>query len=707
MHSYIEIAVINALVVIPLALVAALAGRLFRRPVLTHLLWVLVLVKLVTPPIWQIPLIDRDWVTAQSRQILPAIVFEIDRIEFGQQLPGPVNATESFSPSKPRPRTLAARNNRFAANRPTMMAVLLKRVRSEDFPDLVLVSLLLIWSFGSLIWFAVQGFRCIRFRMALGNGAAAGSELQRFADQMARCLGLSHSPTVWLMPGVMSPMLWGTGQSALLIFPEQLLDRLDMDATGTLLTHEISHFRRRDHWVRIVALMATGFFWWHPVVWWARREIEAVEEECCDALVVKAAAAPAKRYAEAILEAVDFLAESRLRLPPLATGLGQVPFLRQRLTWIMRGPRRQDIGYCGKLLCLSLACTLPFQPSWLAAHTSTPLPARLPATPAGRIEATPVLVPPTTSGAETGLVQTPAESSLKQYESVAATSKRRFEVQSHSSDGRYAVLGNKTAQSLLDLETGREFDLNDYGILAMAFAPNTHRFVTVGIDSVLRVWNAETTEVEKAWNIPVAAAKSVDISPNADWIATGGRDGIVRIWVAESAEPICEFPRELAPVNCVRISPDGQLLAVATGDWMTPQSGRIALIETAQWTERISMNWNSPSAAVAFRADGQSLMSGDWQGRIARWSLSTGELLGLSDGYKDLIPAAEFSPNGSTLAEIEVTDLRPDGSWNDAPPTRSLGWLFGRWSQKQPESPRPSFGPMGPTSTSPAQLPTP
>src|SRR5687768_15709816 len=45
----------NALLVIPLAMAALVVGRLFRRPALAHVLWVLVLVKLVTPPLIDVP----------------------------------------------------------------------------------------------------------------------------------------------------------------------------------------------------------------------------------------------------------------------------------------------------------------------------------------------------------------------------------------------------------------------------------------------------------------------------------------------------------------------------------------------------------------------------------------------------------------------------------------------------------------------------
>ena len=696
MLSYLEIALINALMIIPLALVAESAGRVFRRPALTHLLWVLILIKLVTPPICQIPLIDRDWVASTSRQLLPQVVFEVDHFEIGSRRSFSPDELQNSAKTKSRPRTLAEIDKRLIDSKSSMTAIAASWIRSENFRQLVMAFVLVVWAIGALVWFVIQGIRCVRFRLSLRQGDAAGLELQRFADRLARRMGLPYSPMVWLMPGVMSPMLWGSGQSLFLIFPERLLDRLDDAATGTLLMHELAHYRRRDHWVRVIELLATGFFWWHPVVWWARREIESVEEECCDAMVVAATSEVPKRYAEAILEVVDFIAERPLRMPALATGLGQVPFLRQRLTWIMRGPRRQDFGYCGRILCLLLACVLPLQPSWLAARP--PL-----------VQATPQLKPPKQRPQETPVVllsvahaSEPSDSSeilltelpISRENMKMQSSWSGAEIRSQSMDGRFVVIGNQSNQCLFDLETGREFSLNDVAIQAMAFAQNTHEFVTIGAEGVLCLWDAETHHVARDWKIPGGPPKSVDISADGNWLATGGRDGIVRIWNRASDHPVQEFPRELGPVNCVRFSPNGDLLAVATGDWLTPESGRIALVEFRTGEERVSMNWNSPAAAVAFRADGESLISGDWQGRVARWSVASGELLGLSKGHKDLMAAAEFSPNGSLLTEIDIPDLPPDSKWAEPDMPARARWFLSLWGLKPTAKPTSSPKPV-------------
>src|SRR5262245_16986839 len=45
----------NAVLAAVLAVVALCVSRTLRQPAVCHALWVLVLVKLITPPLWQIP----------------------------------------------------------------------------------------------------------------------------------------------------------------------------------------------------------------------------------------------------------------------------------------------------------------------------------------------------------------------------------------------------------------------------------------------------------------------------------------------------------------------------------------------------------------------------------------------------------------------------------------------------------------------------
>ncbi|MBI2478489.1 MAG: hypothetical protein HYV60_07575, partial [Planctomycetia bacterium] len=56
MTSILETAVSNVLLAATLAIMALVVSRLWKNPHVAHLLWVIVLAKLVTPPLWNVPM---------------------------------------------------------------------------------------------------------------------------------------------------------------------------------------------------------------------------------------------------------------------------------------------------------------------------------------------------------------------------------------------------------------------------------------------------------------------------------------------------------------------------------------------------------------------------------------------------------------------------------------------------------------------------
>ena len=179
--------------------------------------------------------------------------------------------------------------------------------------------------------------------------------MQDEADELARRLGLRRCPDVWLVHGAVSPMVWALGRRPRLLFPAGLLDRLDEAGRAALLAHELAHVRRRDHWVRLLELAATGLYWWLPVLWWARRELHEAEEQCCDAWGVWALGGDGRPYALALLQAAAFVSHARWPLPAGASGgVGQLSHLKRRLEMVMQGKTSRSLSWAG----LGVVCGL-------------------------------------------------------------------------------------------------------------------------------------------------------------------------------------------------------------------------------------------------------------------------------------------------------------------------------------------------------------
>jgi beta-lactamase regulating signal transducer with metallopeptidase domain len=359
----------NAAAACALALVAAAVGYFCRRPAVRHALWLLVLLKLVTPPLVELP------IPRPSAPEPPAAVAEAPP-PAPEELPALAPEADPDPPAEVVVEVVPVAEPPFEAaleipepeqpEEPVVPAAVPEPPPAPPSPPFPWQAIgLAAWAAGSVFWLGLTAWRAGRFARLLCYARPAPDWLRREADRLARRLGLARAPGVWLVPGRVSPMVWAAGWSPLLLLPGQLMDRLDADARRTLLAHELAHLLRRDHRVRLFELLVTALFWWHPVVWWARRELREAEEQCCDAWVLWALPESAKTYALALVETVDFLSEAPSALPALASGVGQVHDLRRRVTMIMQGTTPRALTWGGVLALFGLgAFLLPVMPSW-------------------------------------------------------------------------------------------------------------------------------------------------------------------------------------------------------------------------------------------------------------------------------------------------------------------------------------------------------
>src|SRR5262245_7420229 len=328
MASLLELGLANAVCAALLALLALAAGRWLRRPAVMHALWLLVLIKLITPPLFPLPLrvLPADELPTQAAPttVTATIARPVPdaKATTGEflVLPAPgedqlvvavkLTSTNQFlvpTESAPAP----------AEKPPIETPPPTAAVSSVDWP-MVGRAFVAVWITGAAAWFLIAIVRMVRFRLLLRQARPAPPELEERAWVLARRMGLSDCPEVALIPGLVPPLLWMAVGRPKIFLPVDLLGNLDATERDTLLAHELAHLRRRDHWVRWLEFIVQGVYWWNPMVPLARRQVQAYEEECCDALVVDML--PARSYASAIVQTLDFLAGA-MPLPAAASGL--------------------------------------------------------------------------------------------------------------------------------------------------------------------------------------------------------------------------------------------------------------------------------------------------------------------------------------------------------------------------------------------------
>jgi beta-lactamase regulating signal transducer with metallopeptidase domain/uncharacterized membrane protein len=352
MESILNAAFDNAVLVSLLAVVVLIVDLVARRPALSHWLWLLLLIKLVTPPLVSVrlalpeisrsvrpaPLPDRS-PTGRAEDFQSALSTNtmVDRVAAFEKM--------ARAPD-PRPASLT--------ERATSLAQTVAVQSPLGWGD-ILLSLWLASSGSLLAWTLV---RLIRVHRCLTTAPPAPAIIQELAGSVAEKLGLSRCPRVWLVPKVIAPALWAVGGQPRLLIPSELWDRLDDTQRAVLIAHELAHWKRRDHWVRLLELAATTLYWWFPIAWWILRSLHEAEEQCCDAWVVWALPGSERAYGRTLLDTIDFLSEEYPAHPLASTGIGSVATMKMRLSRIMRGMPPRSLSRAGFACVTCLAVFL-------------------------------------------------------------------------------------------------------------------------------------------------------------------------------------------------------------------------------------------------------------------------------------------------------------------------------------------------------------
>ncbi len=432
MPTILEAVLSNVAIATLLAAIAMAVSRCFRCPPVAYALWLLVLLKLVTPPVLSIPvpffpehlssvetsharLVETSrsvGVSTESAAYLAADL-PIDpatQLDYEPNRPAAdeTGETEAIAlaetPVQPFADAAKGASVRSADHLDTNLRVANASTplpASSSFPWREII--LGVWLIGSVVWVTLVLVRVRRFYREVRRPWPVDAGLQLQADELARRFGLRRPPVVRLVDATVPPMLWAVAGPPVILLPRPLVARLSSDQRNTLLAHELAHYCRRDHWVRWLEVLVLAVYWWNPLAWLARRELQRVEEQCCDAWVLWALPEDSCAYARAILETVDFLDTDRRLAPALATGLGPTGLLERRFEMILyaRPMRRLTTNVNLALVLIGLAVLPISAKGQVATSPVTPTDARVDTATAPQVH--PVLVgeltPPTVEAA--------------------------------------------------------------------------------------------------------------------------------------------------------------------------------------------------------------------------------------------------------------------------------------------------------------------
>jgi cytochrome c len=239
----------------------------------------------------------------------------------------------------------------------------------------------------------------------------------------------------------------------------------------------------------------------------------------------------------------------------------------------------------------------------------------------------------------------------------------------HAGDAVVSASWDGTARiTSLETDAVRILSGHQGNVNAAAFFPDG-RIATAGYDGTLRLWPAK--EGEPVVHPLPSPLNSVVVTPDNE-IITAGADGAVRFLNARG-EIRYTVETGATPVIALALSPDSKRVAAAS------IGGSVTIVDRGSGAKLFTLvGPGLPVWSLAFRPDGEELLTGGADRLVRRWSMRTGEHIGpvvLSRPENGL--AAYQGDRGAEVFQACAAchTLTPDGG-NRAGPT--LHGVFGR-----------------------------
>ena len=235
--EFLHLLLANFVLSVALLSILLVLRKWIKSPALTHAFCVLILVKLVTPPLIfvSVPLFQSDPVVAPRVDSASSPIRQ-PKNEFAQPPAEPVNEL---------PHDLLALNELAGISKPHESIYPASEENGKSFGmsamavDGVAAFLLAVWVTGCLLMIGLTIWRIKQFFKFLSLATPAPVRLRRIFSETADELGIRTPPTIEVIPGLGSPVLTGVPFKSKIVVPEQLIDSVDDAQLKTIVFHEL------------------------------------------------------------------------------------------------------------------------------------------------------------------------------------------------------------------------------------------------------------------------------------------------------------------------------------------------------------------------------------------------------------------------------------------------------------------------------------
>ena len=388
-----------AIVVIIVAGVVRFVAK--NRPHVAHAMWILVLIKCVTPPIWG----HSFGIFSQIQMLAESDVESLAVAE-------PASIPHSLSIKESHPAPFISENDETAITTLQLASDLSENPRSvsEGVTNLVdesaievsapskilrlsmgeIVTGRTFWQrrlligamAGAILTLLITLVRCLRCLRLIQRHRTAEFDdvLNERLQQLAATLRIRRVPRIVVTDVLFGPAVLGFLRHTI-VLPRCLLkaesgqqkaDQIDapglrptafdcpLSFLDLILAHELLHIRRGDLRTGALQVVAQSLWWFHPAVWLSNRWLSREAERCCDEQVIAELGCSPAQYARSLLSVIE--SKHQLQPIPVFPGMKPVEITTQRMERIMslrNGLKKQTPLWCWLAVAALAIVVLP------------------------------------------------------------------------------------------------------------------------------------------------------------------------------------------------------------------------------------------------------------------------------------------------------------------------------------------------------------
>ncbi|PPA87149.1 hypothetical protein C4A76_12485 [Brevibacillus laterosporus] len=278
--SFASIAIILPLLLIRKLLYKRLGPRIF------HVLWFLVLIKLLFPiaPQSSVSLFNLVPYDMQDISLWPnwnAGLPNSSETEFEPKVKLKNSEAANFNPA-PMPKLM---EKPISIVKPSPQTSINEKDRVE--PQKMLTIGSIVWLAGLLSLSTYNLFVVLRFKKSVGVSCKLDNhEVLSILETCKMKLGITLTIPIYETNRLHSPCIYGLMKPRVYL-PADIVTIADSRQLTHILMHELTHYKRNDLWFNFLWTLTVMLHWYNPVVWFSLKKIKADREVACDAAVLE------------------------------------------------------------------------------------------------------------------------------------------------------------------------------------------------------------------------------------------------------------------------------------------------------------------------------------------------------------------------------------------------------------------------------------